>query len=301
MAIITRVRWVLPWRPTASRLSGNCYPLVMVAVPGAGHNSAVPDTTRMQQQKSLIEAAYTQAVLPVWTEDEAGPFTTAPFPGQHWRPEGDPERYPHEYLRQGTAKQLTLFHPASGAVRVKGVLSTANAVLHPWLEAELTGVLAALPEPAGLPPDENRRCWARWQEGLTVPLSLPADPPPLRMLLVLDNLTGHDTADVRTLAVRARDHAAVYPAEWLVSEHGRIDPADPEAARAQRAAADLPAGDHRLAGGRRPAAGIGTRLRSSGAGSATLDARVPTRVAMPSAARGLKRNRPCHDDTRPEP
>jgi hypothetical protein len=102
-------------------------------------------------------------------------------------------RYPHEYLREGTAKQLTLFHPASGAVRVKGVRSTANAVLHPWLEAELTAILATLPEPALLPPAENRRCWERWQEGLTVRISLPQAPPPLRLLLVLDNLTGHYT------------------------------------------------------------------------------------------------------------
>ena len=141
----------------------------------------------------MIAAAYTQTVLPVWTEDEAGPFSTAPFPGQQWRPQGDPARYPHEYLRLDTAKQLTLFHPASGLVRVKGVTSTANAVLHPWLEAELTEILAALPEPEVLPPEENRRCWARWQEWLSVRLSLPADPPPLRMLLVLDNLTGHYT------------------------------------------------------------------------------------------------------------
>jgi hypothetical protein len=104
-------------------------------------------------------------------------------------------RYPHEYVRAGTAKQLTLFHPASGAVRVKGVTSTANAVLHPWLEAELEAVLAALPEPEALPPEENRRCWARWQEGLSAPLALPAALPPLRMLLVLDNLTGHCSRD----------------------------------------------------------------------------------------------------------
>ncbi len=141
----------------------------------------------------MIEAAYTQTVLPVWAEDEAGPFTTAPCPGQQWRPQGEPDRYPHEYLRQGTAKQLTLFHPASGLVRVKGVLSTANVVVHPWLEDELTEILAALPAPEVLLPAENRRCWARWQEGLTVRLSLPADPPPLRLLLVLDNLTGHYT------------------------------------------------------------------------------------------------------------
>ncbi|HWE61994.1 MAG TPA: hypothetical protein VHB98_09795 [Chloroflexota bacterium] len=142
----------------------------------------------------MIEAAYTQTVLPVWTEDEAGPFPTQPYPGQHWRPEGEPARYPHEYLRQGTAKQLTLFHPASGMVRVKGVTSTANAIVHPWLEAELSAVLADLPQPPVLPPAENRRCWERWQAGLTVRLPLPADPPPLRLLLVLDNLTGHYTA-----------------------------------------------------------------------------------------------------------
>jgi hypothetical protein len=133
-------------------------------------------------------------VLPVWTEDEAGPFPTVPYPGQHGRPCEEPVRYPHEYLRQGTAKQLTLFHPASGVVRVKGVTSTANAVLHPWLEAELTEILAALPAPTVLPPAENRHCWERWQDGLTVRISLPTAPPPLRMLLVLDNLTGHYTA-----------------------------------------------------------------------------------------------------------
>ena len=110
-------------------------------------------------------------MLPVWAEGEAGPFTTAPFPGQHGRPEGEPERYPHEYLRQGTAKHLTLFHPAGGAVGVKGVLRTTNAIKHPWLEAQLTEILAALPGPTVLPPQESRRCGERWQAGLTVRLS----------------------------------------------------------------------------------------------------------------------------------
>jgi len=142
----------------------------------------------------LIEAAYTQTGLPVWTEDEAGPFPTAPYPGQHWCPEGEPVRYPHEYPRAGTAKQLTLFHPASGVVHIKGVTRTTNAVVHPWIEAELTAILAALPEPPVRPAGENRRCWERWQEDLTVPLSLPEEPPPLRLLLILDNLTGHYTA-----------------------------------------------------------------------------------------------------------
>ncbi len=141
----------------------------------------------------MIEAAYTQTVLPVWTEDEAGPFPTVPYPGQHWRPREQPVCYPHEYLRAGTAKQLTLFHPASGVVRVKGVTSTANAIVHPWLEAELSAILAALPEPQVQPPDETRRCWERWQEGLTVRITLPAELPPLRLLLLLDNLSGHYT------------------------------------------------------------------------------------------------------------
>lgn len=148
---------------------------------------------RRRGKKKLIEAAYTQQALPVWTEDEAGPYPTTPFPGQHWQPEGEPARYSHEYSRSGTAKQITLFHPARGEVRVKGVQSTANAVLHPWLTAELAAILDALPEPITPPPDENRRRWERWQEGLTVRITLPQDLPPLRLLLVLDNLTGHAT------------------------------------------------------------------------------------------------------------
>lgn len=144
----------------------------------------------------MIEAAYTQALLPVWTEDEAGPYQTLPYPGHHWHPVGGPARYPHEYVREGTAKQLTLFHPASGEVRVKGVRSCTNAVLHPWLRAELAAILARLPEPAAaLSRAENRRQWERWQEGLTVRITLPEQLPPLRLLLILDNLTGHYTAE----------------------------------------------------------------------------------------------------------
>ncbi len=142
----------------------------------------------------MIEAAYAQTLLPVWTEDEAGPYQTLPYPGSHWHPAGQPVRYPHEYVREGTAKQLTLFHPASGEVRVKGVRSCPNAVLHPWLTTELTAVLERLPELMEvLSPAENRRRWEQWQQGLTVRITLPQELPPLRLLLVLDNLTGHYT------------------------------------------------------------------------------------------------------------
>src|ERR671933_1138003 len=76
---------------------------------------------------------------------EAGPYQTIPYPGSHWHPTGQAVRYPHEYVCAGTAKHLRLFHPASGQVRVKGVRKCSYAVLHPWLEAELTAILATLP------------------------------------------------------------------------------------------------------------------------------------------------------------
>jgi transposase len=145
----------------------------------------------------LIERAYTigeSLGLSVWTEDEAGPFQTLPYEGHSWQPEGQPRQQPHEYVRNGTAKLLTLFHPADGQVRVKGVTSCTNAVLHPWLRQELRTILAHLP-PASehLEPETNRALWESWCAGLDNPPLLPPDLPPLRMLLVWDNLTGHKT------------------------------------------------------------------------------------------------------------
>jgi DDE superfamily endonuclease len=145
------------------------------------------------RKKGLIEQAYAQAERPVWTQDEAGPYQAIPQPGTHWRPATSPARYPHEHIRHGTAKLLTLFHPASGRVHVKGVTSAANAVLHPWLETELTAILATLPEPPAQSEAERRAAWERWQEGLTIRFTLPERLPPLRLLLVFDNLSGHKT------------------------------------------------------------------------------------------------------------
>ena len=117
-----------------------------------------------------------------------------PYPGQGWFPEGQPLRQPHEYLRNGTAKILTLFHPAEGHVHLKGVTSCTNAVLHGWLQQELAAIVNTLP--AAVPPpggSDLRATWERWQEGLSVKPTLAAQLPPLRMLLVLDNLAGHKT------------------------------------------------------------------------------------------------------------
>ena len=143
----------------------------------------------------MIEDAYTQGAplgLEVWCEDEAGPFQAVPQPGSSWQPEGHPARHPHEYVRGGTAKVLTLFRPADGHVRVEGATTCPNTVLHPWLKRELDDILARLP---AAPPtaDASRAAWERWQVGLTKPITLPAELPPLRALLVLDNLAGHKT------------------------------------------------------------------------------------------------------------
>jgi hypothetical protein len=138
----------------------------------------------------LIERAYREAEgagVPVWCQDEAGPYQAIPQPGASWRPMGCPVHQPHEYVRGGTAKLLTLFRPATGAVRATGVTRATNAVLHPWLQEELTQVLAALPEVTT--PEATRPPPAQWATWLG---HAPREPlPPLRLILIWDNLAGH--------------------------------------------------------------------------------------------------------------
>jgi hypothetical protein len=134
--------------------------------------------------------------LSVWCEDEAGPFQAVPHPGLSWQPRGFPARQPHEYIRAGTTKILTLFHPASGQVRLQAAQRCTNAVLHPWLRERLSAILAELPAPAACDLARVHAAWDVWQAGLTMPFTLPEDLPPLRLLLVWDNLTGHKTPDL---------------------------------------------------------------------------------------------------------
>ena len=62
-----------------------------------------------------------------------------------------------------------------------------NAVLHPWLQGELTQVLATLPPLTT--PEPERPVLARWATWLG---HEPCEPlPPLRMILIWDNLAGH--------------------------------------------------------------------------------------------------------------
>lgn len=91
---------------------------------------------------------------------------------------------------------LTLFHSQSGEVRARGVKSCTNVVLHGWLKEELAKIVATLPAPPEVSMEENRQLWRSWQEGLQVKITLRADPVPLRMLLVMDNLAGHKTPEM---------------------------------------------------------------------------------------------------------
>ena len=148
----------------------------------------------------MIEQAYEQAEaagIVQLNEDEAGPYQAIPQPGASWQPEGHPALQPHEYERAGTAKLLTLFRPATGQVRAKGVVSVTNAVLHPWLKEQLSRVLAEIEQEypaAELPPEAQRPLCAQWETWLGHPPRTPK--PPLRIVLVLDNLAGHLSSDL---------------------------------------------------------------------------------------------------------
>ena len=148
----------------------------------------------MRAPKNLIERAYhigEKLGLAVWTQDEAGPYQTLPYPGASWQPVGHPAHQPHEYIRNGSAKLLTFFHPASGRVHLKGVTSSANVILHPWLKAELSAILRSLPKTSPIDAKTNRQLWKVRQEGLSQPITLPQELPALRVLLIWDNLRAH--------------------------------------------------------------------------------------------------------------
>lgn len=149
-----------------------------------------------QEKQRLIELAYRIAELAgvqLWCQDEAGPYQAIPQPGEDWHLQGYPRLLPHEYARGGTAKLLTLFRPATGEVRAKGVLTAPNAVLHPWLKEELTQILKPILKQEaelGRPSEAERPVGARWRTWLW-PHERDEGLPPLRILLVWDNLAGH--------------------------------------------------------------------------------------------------------------
>lgn len=133
--------------------------------------------------------------MPLWCQDEAGPYQAVPHPGPSWQPEGKAACQPHEYVRGGTAKLLTLFRPATGEVRALAVERATNEVLHPWLKQELEAILVGLaPEDAAA--ETPGRSWGEWEMS-EERVALWVDPPPrIRMVLVWDNLQGHRTAEL---------------------------------------------------------------------------------------------------------
>jgi hypothetical protein len=90
---------------------------------------------------------------------------------------------------------LTLFRPATGDVRAKGVTSAPNAVFHPWLKAELSQILEdVLKEHPNEQADAERPEQAQWQTWVGHPLC--GVFPPIRLILVWDNLAGHCTSSM---------------------------------------------------------------------------------------------------------
>jgi hypothetical protein len=67
------------------------------------------------------------------------------------------------------------------------VRNALNTVLHPWLQDQLTQILATLP--AVTLPEAERPTLARWETWLGHPPRAPL--PPLRVIIVWDNLAGH--------------------------------------------------------------------------------------------------------------
>ena len=88
----------------------------------------------------------------------------------------------------GTAKLLTLLRPATGELRASGVTRATNAILHPWVQGELAAIRSIMnitqPEPIGTAADQ-----AIWEAWMGHPLERPL--PPLRAILIWDNLAGH--------------------------------------------------------------------------------------------------------------
>ena len=72
-----------------------------------------------------------------------------------------------------------------------------HLVLPGWLKKELTAILAALPASTErADAAATRAAWQVWQDGLTAPFPLPEPLPPLRLLLVGDNLAGPKSAEM---------------------------------------------------------------------------------------------------------
>jgi hypothetical protein len=93
----------------------------------------------------------------------------------------------------GTVKLLTLFRRATGEVQAKGVTSAPNTVLHRWRCYELTRILQVLLQTAPCGEDASfLPYWWLWWQGLADRYN----DPPVRLVLIWDNLAGHKTPEL---------------------------------------------------------------------------------------------------------
>ena len=207
-----RGREQLPTHPDVVP-DGHCHPQAQ-GRPSRGRGPA------HRAKKGAIDRAYRYAEtagVAVFGQDEAGPYQTKPQPGATWAPEGEPLRQPHEYLREGTAKLLALLRPRTGELRAEAVTSAPNAVLHPWLERELSAALAVLPPPLPDAPYPELREWRTWLGHEPV-----APLPPLRAILIWDNLAGHCSADIVTWLFAQGVLPLYTPLSRILAEHDGI-------------------------------------------------------------------------------
>lgn len=135
--------------------------------------------------------------LIVLCQDEAGPYQTKPYPGASWRVSGRTGKYDHEYIRNGTAKIMTLLRPHTGLVWLKGVRSTKNAVLHPWIKESVRAINKTLK-----PIEESKhkafklKVHEHFGEAIWSKELLLEKWPVPRFLLIWDNLTGHKSYEM---------------------------------------------------------------------------------------------------------
>lgn len=74
------------------------------------------------------------------------------------------------------------------------VEQATNAVLHPWLQEQLTQILAALPEVTPVQATEWGRHWSDW--GYSDADAERLGWPSVRLVLIWDNLSGHCSAEM---------------------------------------------------------------------------------------------------------
>lgn len=147
----------------------------------------------------MIEKAYLlgeEMGMVVLCQDEAGPYQTKPHPGGSWQVAGQPAKYDHEYIRNGTAKIMTLLRPKTGQVEITGVTSTANKILHPWLKENILAINKNLPQTTDNADSERKsKIWKHFESAFWSKDYFEKLPTP-KIILVWDNLAGHKSYEM---------------------------------------------------------------------------------------------------------